>query len=171
MFKMIKEDKKPTKLKEEILIVKQASVTEDFFNLLICLTSITRELTAKPKFNDKDAKIIEQQKQLITEGITIIADMLNLDKEEGYKEESKKKLKEAKPAEYFEFDVIPLLRFQEIQANLNTIIEGYTEVGDNITYEQTSDIATELTRIENAIDNIATTLGNEFKKGLIYKEV
>ena len=171
MIKIIKDSKKPIKLKEELLIIKdKTSVTEDFFNLLICLTSITRELTDKPKFNKKDAEIIEQQKQLITQGITIIADMLNLDKEEYNKEENKKKLKEAKPAEYVEYDVIPLLRFQEIQANLNTIIEGYIEVGDNISYEQTRNIATDLTRIENAIDNIGTTLSNELANNLIYKE-
>ena len=85
--------------------------------------------------------------------------------------ENKKKLKEElKQAEYVEYDFIPLLRFQEIQANLNTIIEGYFEVGENLTYEKTNEIKTDLTRIENSLDNIATTLSEELKNNLIYKE-
>ena len=84
----------------------------------------------------------------------------------------KKKLikEEIKPVEYLEYDVIPLLRFTEIQANLNTVIEGYNDVAENLTYEKTKEIATDLTRIENAIDNIATLLSNEVANNLIYKE-
>lgn len=148
--------------------------TEEFFYIIICLTSITRRLTQQIMYSDKDAEVIETQKQLIIQAIAIITDTLNLDKEEGYKTENKKKKKlikeEVKPVEYVEYDVIPLLRFTEIQENLKTVIEGYFEVGENLTYEKTREIATDLTRIENAIDNIGTTLSNELANNLIYKE-
>ena len=75
---------------------------------------------------------------------------------------------ELEPVECVEYDVIPLLRFTEIQENLNTVIEGYFEVGENLTYEKTREIATDLTRINNAIDNIATTINNELTGQLIY---
>ena len=149
-------------------------LTEEFFDIIICLTSITRRLTQQIMYSDKDAEVIETQKQLIIQAIAIITDTLNLDKEEGYKTENKKKKKlikeEVKPVEYVEYDVIPLLRFTEIQENLKTIIEGYFDVGENLTYEKTKEIATDLTRIENALDNIGTTLSEELKNNLIYKE-
>lgn len=75
---------------------------------------------------------------------------------------------ELKQAEYVEYDVIPLLRFREIQENLNLVIEGYFDIGENLTYEKTREIATDLTRIQNAIDNIATTISNELEGQLIY---
>lgn len=152
---------------------RPTTIAEEFFNMIICFTSITRKLTQQPKLNDKDAEVIETQKQLIIQAIALITDTLNLDKEESYKTENKKKkqLKEELiPAEYLEYDVIPLLRFTEIQANLNTVIEGYMDVGENLTYEKTKEIATDLTRVENAIDNIATLLNNELANNLIYKE-
>ena len=149
-------------------------LTEEFFDIIICLTSITRRLTQQIMYSEKDAEVIETQKQLIIQAIAIITDTLNLDKEEGYKTENKKKKKlikeEVKPVEYVEYDVIPLLRFTEIQENLKTIIEGYFDVGENLTYEKTKEIATDLTRIENALDNIGTTLSEELKNNLIYKE-
>lgn len=165
------ENKEQLILKED----KQSTFcTEEFFNIIICLTSITRRLTQQIMYSDKDAEVIETQKQLIIQAIAIITDTLNLDKEEGYKTENKKKKKlikeEVKPVEYLDYDVIPLLRFTEIQANLNTVIEGYMDVGENLTYEKTREIATDLTRIENALDNIGTTLSNELANNLIYKE-
>lgn len=157
--------------------VKEQSIplTEDFFNLIICATSIARKLTEMPKLEEKETELIETQKQAIIVAVGIIADILNLDDELSYNEvktEKKKKLKEElKPVEYVEYDVIPLLRFNEIQANLNTVIEGYFEVGENLTYEKTREISTDLTRIENAIDNIATMLSEEVvKNNLIYKK-
>lgn len=175
MLKVIEEETKPIKVKQiNEEKEKPTLLTEEFFNMIICLTSITRKLTQQPKLNDKDAKVIETQKQLIIQAIAIITDTLNLDKEEGYKTENKKKKKlireEVKPVEYVEYDVIPLLRFTEIQENLKTIIEGYFDVGENLTYEKTKEIATDLTRIENALDNIGTTLSNELANNLIYKE-
>ena len=152
---------------------QSTTIAEEFFNMIICLTSITRKLTQQPKLSEKDAEVIETQKQLIIQAIALITDTLNLDKEESYKTENKKKkqLKEELiPVEYLEYDVIPLLRFTEIQANLNTVIEGYMDVGENLTYEKTRDIATDLTRIENALDNIGTTLSEEVKQNLIYKK-
>ena len=173
MFKVIEEETKPIKVKQiNEEKEKPTLLTEEFFNMIICLTSITRKLTQQPKLNDKDAKVIETQKQLIIQAIAMITDILNLDKEGSYKTENKKKLikEELKQAEYVEYDVIPLLRFTEIQANLNTVIEGYMDVGENLTYEKTKEIATDLTRIENALDNIGTTLSNELANNLIYKE-
>ena len=164
------ENKEQLILKED----KQSTFcTEEFFNIIICLTSITRRLTQQIMYSDKDAEVIETQKQLIIQAIALITDTLNLDKEESYKTENKKKKQlkeELRPVEYLEYDVIPLLRFTEIQANLNTVIEGYMDVGENLTYEKTREIATDLTRIENAIDNIGTTLSNELANNLIYKE-
>ena len=105
-------------------------LTEEFFDIIICLTSITRRLTQQIMYSDKDAEVIETQKQLIIQAIAIITDTLNL----------------------------------------KTIIEGYFDVGENLTYEKTKEIATDLTRIENALDNIGTTLSEELKNNLIYKE-
>lgn len=166
MIKVINETK-PTTVNE----VKEHStpLTEDFFNLIICTTSITRRLTEMSKLDEKETEQIERQKQTMINAIAMISDILNLDEELDYKVEKKLK-EELKPAEYVEYDVIPLLRFQEIQANLNTVIDGYFEVGENLTYEKTSQITTDLTRIENAIDDIATTISNEMKNNLVYKE-
>lgn len=153
--------------------VKKQSIplTEDFFNLIICTTSIARKLTETPKLEERETKLIETQKQAIIVAVGIIADILNLDDELSYNEvktEKKKKLKEElKPVEY---DVIPLLRFQEIKASIETIIGGYFAIGENLTYEKTREISTDLTRIENAIDNIATMLSEEVKNNLIYKK-
>ena len=152
------ENKEQLILKED----KQSTFcTEEFFNIIICLTSITRRLTQQIMYSDKDAEVIETQKQLIIQAIALITDTLNLDKEESYKTENKKKKQlkeELRPVEYLEYDVIPLLRFTEIQANLNTVIEGYMDVGENLTYEKTREIATDLTRIENAINNICNLI-------------
>lgn len=77
---------------------------------------------------------------------------------------------EIKPVERFELDVIPMLRFYELQSKINTIIDGYEEMGENMTYEETCEINTDLTRIENALDNIGMQLANKLKTDLIYKE-
>ena len=174
MFKIIKEENK------EQLILKEdeqsPSFTEQFFNILICLTSITRRMvTPGSMLNEEKIEEINIHKEKIIQAIATITDILNLDEELSYNEvktEKKKKLikEEIKPVEYLEYDVIPLLRFTEIQANLNTVIEGYNDVAENLTYEKTKEIATDLTRIENAIDNIATLLSNEVANNLIYKE-
>jgi len=188
MFKIIKEkepiivkevtetkNKSIKKLKENIPLADHTEVRDDFFNILICITSITRNLAEKVLMTEEFGDKINEQKQVIINAIATISDLLGITNELGeYKEiklDKKKLIKEElKQAEYYEFDVIPLLRFQEIQENLNTVIDGYFEVGENITYEKTNEIATDLTRIENAIDNIATTIGNELKNNLIYKK-
>lgn len=172
MFNIIKEETKPIKIKQVNEDKQPIGLAEEFFNIIICLTSITRRLTQQIMCTDKDAEVIEGQKQAIITAIAIITDTLNLDNElEITKTENKKKLKEEVNAlEYVEYDVIPLLRFTEIQANLNTVIEGYNDVAENLTYEKTKEIATDLTRIENALDNIATLLSNELANNLIYKE-
>ena len=176
MLKIIEEETKPIKVKQvNEEKEKPTLLTEDFFNIIICLTSITRRLTQQIMCSDKDAEVIEGQKQAIITAIAMITDTLNLDEELSYNEvktEKKKKLikEEIKPVEYLEYDVIPLLRFTEIEANLNTVIKGYDDVAENLTYEKTKEIATDLTRIENAIDNIATLLSNELANNLIYKE-
>ncbi len=152
---------------------KEEFISEDFFDIIICLASVTREITKTNVLNEVDIAVIEEQKQKLIEKITELADRLNLNNKLNYNEvkTEKQELKEElKPVEYVEYDVIPLLRFTEIQSNLNTIIEGYMDIGENLTYEKTSTIATDLTRIENAIDNIATTLSEELKKDLIYKK-
>ena len=171
MFKILKEVNKPRKLvNEEISNAEKQNKIEDFFNLIICLTSITRMLSTK-EIQDKYNETIETQKQILISAVDTIAKAIGLEDELGQAEMKEKEIKEAfKPVERYEFDVIPQLRFYEIQANLNTIIEGYTEIGDKISYEKTCEIATDLTRIENAIDNIATAISNELKINLINKE-
>lgn len=168
MVKVINEIK-PKTVKQDN--EENPSLAEDFFNIIICLTSITRRIvTPASMLNEEKIKEINNHKEEIIKAIEMIADILNLDKEESYTESKKKLKEELKKAEYVEYDVIPFLRFQEIQANLKTVIDGYFEVGENITYEQTRNITTDLTRIENALDNIAMTISNELQKNLIYKE-
>lgn len=170
MFKKYENRKSITEEKLILKEEKQPIQIEDFFNLIICMTSITRMLSTKG-IQDKYSETIETQKQILISAIGTITKIIGLDDEIKQVDVKEKELKEElKPVERYEFDVIPLLRFYEIQANLNTIIEGYTEMGDNISYEKTCEIATDLTRIENAIDNIATTISNELKINLIYKE-
>lgn len=166
MIKVEKETNNTRKIvKEKVNNVESKNNVDDFLNLIICMTSITRLLSTK-EIDDKYLKTIEIQKQILISAIETIAKTIGLDRELEEKE-----LKEnVKPVERYEFDVIPMLRFYEIQANLNTIIDGYTEISDIISYEKTCEIATDLTRIENAIDNISTVIGNELKTNLIYKE-
>lgn len=169
MIKVVKETNNKRKIvKEKVSNEESQNNVDDFFNLIICMTSITRLLNMR-EIEDKYLKTIETQKQILISAIETIAKTIGLDDE--LEETKEKELKEKlKPVERYEFDVIPMLRFYEIQSNLNTIIDGYTEISDNISYEKTCEIATDLTRIENAIDNISTTIGNELKTNLIYKE-
>lgn len=169
MIKVVKETNNKRKIvKEKVSNEESQNNVDDFFNLIICMTSITRLLNMR-EIEDKYLKTIETQKQILISAIETIAKTIGLDDE--LEETKEKELKEKlKPVERYEFDVIPMLRFYEIQSNLNTIIDGYTEISDNISYEKTCEIATDLTRIENAIDNISTAIGNELKTNLIYKE-
>lgn len=156
-------------LENKTLIESNSFLSEDFFNILICLTSITRKIVQPGSMIDEEKiEKINVYKETIIMAITMLTEVLGM--RETDITERKKLSEELKPVERFEFDVIPLLRFLEIQSKMNTIIEGYQEVGENITYEKTSEIATDLTKIENSIDNIATLLGNELKNNLIYKE-
>ena len=107
------------------------------------------------------------------QAIANISDILKIDTDDSdnkEKMEKKKFVEELIPVERYEFDVIPMLRFYEIKDNLNTIIKGYEDIGENISYEKTCNIATDLTRIENSMDNIEKTICNELKTNLIYKE-
>ena len=172
MFKKYDNRKSITEEKEELILKEEKTPIEieDFFNIIICMTSITRMLSTKG-IQDKYSETIETQKQIIISAIGTIAKIVGLDDELERANIKETELKEElKPVERYEYDVIPLLRFLEIQANLNTIIEGYTEIGENISYEKTCQIATDLTRVENGLDNIATAISNELKTNLIYKE-
>lgn len=172
MLKIVNDKKLITEEKEELILKEEekAIKLEDFFNLIVCMTSITRML-AKKELQEKNSETIEQQKQIIISAIGTIAKITGLDEELEKATIKDNELKEElNPVERYEFDVIPQLRFLEVQQNLNTIVDGYTEIGDNISYEKTCEIATDLTRIENALDNIATVIGNELKTNLIYKE-
>lgn len=76
------------------------------------------------------------------------------------KEEQKKVCKEKK-LEELPYDIIPTLRFLELVTRINTILDGYGEIQEDISYEQTKEIATDLTRIESSLENIEKTIQTE----------
>ena len=165
--------KRIVKERDFLVLKSDGEEIEDFFNIVICLTSITKRLIKRIKLKEIDKKELEIQKEILIQAIANISDILKIDTDDSdnkEKMEKKKFVEELIPVERYEFDVIPMLRFYEIKDNLNTIIKGYEDIGENISYEKTCNIATDLTRIENSMDNIEKTICNELKTNLIYKE-
>lgn len=62
--------------------------------------------------------------------------------------------------------IVPNLRFYEIMNRLETISEGYDEIGLDLDYEETNKVALDLSVIENTLCNIENLITAKLKNKL-----
>ncbi len=159
---------------EDKEIFAKSNDVEEFLNLIICTTSITRMLNQNKNLSEDERMLIETEKQKIISAIGTLADTLELEKDLAEKNivAEKKKLNEGKkktiPKEdvivhNLSEDVIPVLKFLNIIDRINSIVESYEEICVDLEYEKNNEIYLDLIRIENALTNIESTIACELK--------
>ena len=155
-------------LEEKKQILKEKKKNEE------TLSSVTKQLTNEvEKFSCIKQPIDEDEQYIIDgvkNGIIELTDTVKIINEihEPIKKENKQPL-ETEYVEMIPEDIIPSLRFYELISRINTIINGYEEMQENLSWEKTNEIATEITKVETALTNMESILEREIKNGLIYK--
>ncbi len=181
MFKIVKEkedEKKSGNLTEKEIGSKNDYI-EDFCNLIICCTSISRNIFQNQNLSENDRAIIDEEKGKIILAIERLADTLELEKdfaEEGITTEKKKLKQKKKPilkedviVSNLSEDVISNLKFYNIIERINCILESYSKICVDLGYEKNNAIYLNLIKIENIINEIEGTLACELKNSI--KEV
>lgn len=140
-------------------------VCYSLFDAIIKLTQVTKRMETVYAANLGELEIIDAQKRVIIRAISIIEEAINMcdtfeDLEKGKTESlNVKSLKE-------NVVIVPNLRFYEIMNRLETISQGYDEIGLDMDYEETNQIAVDLTRIETTLTNIETLITAKLKNKL-----
>lgn len=179
MFKIMKEDVKQSGNLTEKEIGAKNDYVEDFCNLIICFTSISRNIFQNQNLSENDKAIIDEEKEKIILAIERLADTLELEKDfaeenittEKRKSKQKKKpiLKEDVIVSNLSEDVISNLKFYNIIERINCILESYSKICVDLGYEKNNEIYLNLIKIENIINEIEGTLACELKNSI--KEV
>lgn len=81
-----------------------------------------------------------------------------------------KKKNESQKVAYMAEDIIPMIKFLNIQSRMGTIIESYDQIDWDLSYDKTNEVNTDLTRIEGALTNIEKVLEIELKEIMTYNK-
>lgn len=76
---MLKIETMPSLGTKKNTIANGNGLNDDFFNMSICIASITKWLVKSVNLSKEDIEIIESQKQIIISSLAIIADTLKID--------------------------------------------------------------------------------------------
>lgn len=138
------------------------------------LTNLTKRLTKELEIFSLIKQPLEEDERYIMDGVKEgIIDLTNTVKiineiHEPLKKENKLPL-ETEYVEMVPEEIIPSLKFYELVNRINTIIDGYEEMREKLSWETTNEIKTEITKIESALTNMESILETEIKNNLIYK--
>lgn len=130
------------------------------FDTIIRLVQIAQRMEDTFSASMSDLEIIEAQRMVIMRSIGIIEERLNLCNTFDDLQTESLKLKILKE------DVIPNLRFYEIMSRLETISQGYDEIGQDLSYEETNQVVVDLARIENTLADIENIITAKLKNKL-----
>ena len=160
--------------KRKLLLEEKKQILKEKKKNEITLLDLTKDLTEEvERFSLIKQPIGEDEQYImdgVKEGIINLTDTVKVINEihEPLKKESKAPV-EKEYVEMIPEDIIPSLRFYELISRIKTILDGYEEMEENISWEKTNEIATEITKIESALTNMESILETELKNKLIYK--
>lgn len=180
MFEIIKESKPViitevgTGKKRKLLLEEKKQQLKEKKKEETELTNLTKQLTKEIETFSLIKQPLDEDEQYIMdgvkEGIINLTDTVKVINEihKPLKKESKLPL-ETEFVEMVPEQLIPSLKFYELISRINTIIDGYEEIREKLSWETTNEIRTEITKIESTLTNMESILETELKNNLIYK--
>ncbi len=173
MLKIIKEKESKHLINDrtrklKILLLEEKKKKE--IALLDTVKQLTKEIE---KLSLIEQPLDEDEQDIIDgvkEGIINLTDTVEVINEihEPIKKESKLPL-ETEFVEMVPEQLIPSLRFYGLVSRINTIIDGYEEIREKLSWETTNEMSKEITKVESSLTNMESILETELKNNLIYK--